>query len=167
MLQGAEDRHGYRVRCFQGRWLRAAARIAVVTGMTGCGGGTPAAADLQFEEARVRPAAVSGKDAGTANSAAYLLIRNVGTASDRLTGAEFGGARRVEIHETRIGDDGLAMMRPVESLPIPAGAEGRLEPGGVHLRLLGLERSLVAGEKVQLSLTFQNTGVRRLIADIR
>ncbi|MEJ2546484.1 MAG: copper chaperone PCu(A)C [Gemmatimonadota bacterium] len=158
---------GLQIRRLRRRWSRAVTSIAVVAGMTGCGGETPRAPDLRFDEVRVRPAAISEADFGTANSAAYLRIRNLGTEGDRLIGADFDGARRVEVHETRIGDDGLAMMRPIEFLPIPPGAEVRLKPGGVHVMLMGLERPLVAGEDVELSLTFEISGVQRLIAEIR
>jgi hypothetical protein len=158
---------GFQIRRLRRRWFRAVTSITLVAGSTGCGGETNRTPDLRFDEVRVRPAAISEADVGTANSAVYLRIRNLGTAGDRLTGAGFDGARRVEVHETRIGDDGLATMRPIESLPIPPGAEVRLKPGGVHVMLMGLERSLVPGEEVELSLTFENSGVQRLIAEVR
>ena len=149
------------------RWNRTAISLVVVAGLLSCRPETAPAPDLRFDEARVRPAAFSGTADRPANSAAYVVIRNLGEASDRMIGAAFEGAGRVEVHETRIDDDGLAMMQPVESLVIPAGEEVRLEPGGLHVMLMGLERSLVSGEEVELTLIFESSGAHRLIAKVR
>ena len=151
----------------RGRWNRTATFLVVVAGLAGCTPETTPAPDLQFHEARVRPVALSATAERAVNSAAYLAIRNLGNASDRLIGAAFEGARRVEVHETRIDEDGLAIMRPVESVLIPAGGEIRLEPGGLHVMLMGLDRPLVAGEEVELTLIFQDSGARSLIARVR
>ncbi|MCL7982678.1 MAG: copper chaperone PCu(A)C [marine benthic group bacterium] len=146
---------------------RTAIALIVFTGLLGCRPETAPAPDLRFDQVRVRQATVSGTANRTVNSAAYLIIRNLGKAPDRLIGATFEGARRVEVHETRIDDDGLAMMQAAESIVIPAGAEVRLEPGGLHVMLMGLERSLVSGEEVELTLLFENSGARGLVAKVQ
>ena len=123
--------------------------------------------DLVIREARVRPVAVPDAGGPPVHSAAYLTIRNRGAADDRLLGAEFAGARRVEIHETRVSAEGLATMRPVESIAIRAGGEVQLEPGGMHVMLMGLESSLISGDTVRLSLEFATSGTRTVAAEVR
>jgi hypothetical protein len=62
--------------------------------------------------------------------------------------------------------EGLATMRPVESITIPAGAEIRFEPGGLHVMIMGLESSLVSGDTVRLSLEFDKSGTRTVPAEV-
>lgn len=144
-------------------------RAGVILGsvvLAACGGTSERGPDLAIREARVRPVAVSDVGGSPVHSAAYLTIRNRGGADDRLLGAGFAGARRVEMHETRVSPEGLATMRPVESIEIPAGEEIRLEPGGLHLMLMGLESSLVSGDTVHLLLKFETNGTRTVPAEV-
>ena len=62
----------------------------------------PRVPDLQLAEAWVRSATVPESSGVPVNSAAYLAIDNRGGAADRLIGAEFEGATRVDSLE-RIG----------------------------------------------------------------
>jgi copper(I)-binding protein len=52
-------------------------------------------------------------------------------------------------------------MRAVPSLELPAGKSIRLEPGGYHIMLFDLKRSLVPGQKLKLELSFEDTRGRR------
>lgn len=47
-------------------------------------------------------------------------------------------------------------MRPVEEIPIPAGGEQVLQPGGYHLMLMEPRQSLAVGDKVELTLRFRS-----------
>jgi copper(I)-binding protein len=87
------------------------------------------------------------------NSAVYLILRNGGEETDRLTGAETPAAAAVQIHESRVVDDVMRMQR-VDGLDIPSGETVELKPGGVHLMLLGLTRSLIEGEEIDITLHF-------------
>ncbi len=148
------------------RCRRSAGVFLVPVVMAACGEASESGPDLVIREARVRPAAVSDVGGPPVHSAAYLTIRNRGGTDDRLLGAGFAGARRVEMHETRVSVEGLATMRPVASIAIPAGAEIRLEPGGLHIMLMGLESSLVRGDTVRLSLEFETSGTRTVPAEV-
>ena len=85
---------------------------------------------------------------GRAMTAAYVTIENKGAVDVTLTGvsASRGDA---SLHES-MRVDGRMSMRPVEKLSIPAGGEIRLEPGGLHVMLMGLERVPAEGESVEL-----------------
>ena len=72
---------------------------------------------------------------GRSMSADFLVLRN-NTDEDiritRITSPQFGA---VEIHETRI-EDGIARMREMDALVIPAHGSVALERGGKHLMLM-------------------------------
>jgi len=101
------------------------------------------------------------------NSAAYLKIENRGTAADRLVEVIFGGANRVELHESFVDERGIASMRPVASVEVPAGGEARLEPGGLHVMLMGLTGRLSVGDSISTVLRFEIAGRRSVIAVVR
>lgn len=91
------------------------------------------------------------------NSAVYFILRNGGEETDRLTGGETPAAAAVQIHESRMVDDVMRMER-VDGLDIPPGGAVELKPGGLHIMLLGLTRSLVEGEEIDLTLHFLRSG---------
>ena len=61
----------------------------------------------------------------------------------------------VSLHETRVVD-GVSRMRELERLPIAAGAEALLQPGGLHLMLMQPDAVLLEGEKVPLVLVLDD-----------
>jgi copper(I)-binding protein len=95
---------------------------------------------------------------GGANSAAYMTIRNTGSAPDKLIKAGGDVAGSIELH-TMIEENGMMQMRPVEGgIEIPAGGEVQLKPGGFHVMLIGITRDLKQGEMVKLTLEFEKAG---------
>jgi hypothetical protein len=96
--------------------------------------------------------------AGARAAAGYMAIVNHGSRPDRLTGASAGFAARTSLHESRTGADGIATMRPVAALEIPAGGTLSLEPGGFHLMFLGLGATLTEGDMLPGTLTFERAG---------
>ena len=104
---------------------------------------------------------------GARASAAYMAIENAGSDDDRLIAARTDAARRVELH-THIMENGVARMREVEGgIPAPAGETVTLEPGGLHVMLMGLTRRLREGENVDLTLVFEQAGEIAVTAPIR
>jgi copper(I)-binding protein len=100
------------------------------------------------------------------NSAVYLTIVNNTAQADRLTGAATDAAAAVEIHETTMENDVMS-MHPVDGIDIAAGESVSLAPGGLHIMLIGLQRNLIAGEKLDLTLTFEKAGQVSVEAEIR
>ncbi|MCS6938489.1 MAG: copper chaperone PCu(A)C [Roseiflexaceae bacterium] len=108
-----------------------------------------------------------GMDMGGANSAAYMVIRNTGNEPDKLIAASTDVAKTVELH-TVVEEGGMMRMRQVEGgIDIPAKGEVVLKPGGFHVMLIGLTRDLNAGDKVQLTLTFEKAGQIPVTAEVR
>lgn len=96
--------------------------------------------------------------AATANSAAYLTLENAGTEPDRLIGVATVAARSAELHSSSVDAQGVASMRPVQAVELPAGGQAQLAPGGLHIMLMGLTQPLEVGQHFPLSLTFEKAG---------
>ena len=154
--------------------------------------GTPAPAGISVTGAwaRTAPATASA-------GAAYMVITNNGSAADALLSVSSSIATTVQVHETFVmtpapsgGTDmsspvasggadmsspaasgamngGAMGMRPIDRLDIAAGASVELKPGSYHIMLIGLTKDLVAGDKFQLTLTFEKAGQIVVTADVR
>lgn len=73
----------------------------------------------------------------------------------KLIAAASPVAGKVEVHKMEM-KNGLMTMRPIDDLAIPANTPVELKPGGYHVMLIDLKHPLVKGEKVPLTLTFEN-----------
>ena len=111
------------------------------------------------------PAALPSAHLSTA--AVYLTIRNEGSADDRLLGGETDMAQAVEVHETQTVDGVGRMCLLEEGVVIPAGEMVVLEPGGMHLMLVGLADSLLPGMAYELDLLFARAGAVTVTVQVR
>ena len=102
----------------------------------------------------------------TGTSAAYMTLEASNDQGDRLVAAASPVAARAEFH-THIVDGGVARMRPVAAIEIAPGAPTVLQPGGLHIMLIGLGEKLVEGNTLPLSLTFEHAGSIELEVPIR
>jgi copper(I)-binding protein len=93
---------------------------------------------------------------GASVGAGFMVITNSGKA-DALVSVSSPVAERVELHSSR-EEGGVMKMRKLTRLEIPAGGTVRFEPGALHLMLVGLERPLVEGSRVPLTLQFGSAG---------
>ena len=96
---------------------------------------------------------------GAATAAGYVEVRNDGTSTDYLIGAEGGGFDRIEIHQMQM-QNGVMKMRKIsaEGVPIPPGKTVTLAPNGYHLMLIGPKTQLKVGDKLPVSLRFKSAG---------
>jgi periplasmic copper chaperone A len=103
---------------------------------------------------------------GSTVAGGYLTLKNVGTASDRLLGGSLSAAEQVQIHNMTI-QDGVARMREVtQGVEIKPGESFDFEPGGSHLMFVGLKRPLVAGDKIEGTLTFERAGSVKVVFEV-
>jgi copper(I)-binding protein len=109
-------------------------------------------AGLAFEAPWVRASAPGQK-----NGAGYVQIQNKSTQTDRLISATTANVGRVELH-TIINENGVAKMRQVQGIDVPAGASATLAPGGFHIMFMGLNAPFKAGEIVPVTLRFEKAG---------
>lgn len=110
-----------------------------------------------ISEARV--GAPTGPNAGL-----YFTVESYGT-EDALLSASTDVAGTVELHETVMGDDGTMGMRPVTSYSLPATGELVLEPGGLHIMLMDVDR-LEAGTTIEVTLTWEKAGEVPITANV-
>lgn len=97
--------------------------------------------------------------------AAYMVIEGGGRA-DRLVGASSERADMVDLHDV-IEADGVAKMRAIEALEIPARGRVELAPKGRHLMLMGLSAPLVAGQRFDVTLRFEVSGPQVVTVTVR
>lgn len=96
--------------------------------------------------------------AGAKTAAGYMAISNEGAQAGRLIGIETPAAKSVSLHMTEHGGDGVARMKPVDALEIPPGETIVLEPGGLHVMLMGLTGPLKEGDMMPAVLIFEQAG---------
>ncbi len=149
------------------RYVPISLLVCLVIPAGGCGEPAPPAPDLVVRDAWVRSAVVPEGLAVPVNSAAYLTIRNRGEAPDNLVEVTIEGARRVELHESFVDERGIASMRPVDSVEMLPGGEARLEPGGLHVMLMGLESTLSVGDSIEIVLRFEVSGEKSVRVVVR
>jgi copper(I)-binding protein len=97
---------------------------------------------------------------GSDVAAVYVTLVG-GATADRLENAHTPRAAMTHLHSV---DDagGMARMRSVEGVDVPAGKTVALAPQGLHIMLMGLDKPLVAGERFPLTLHFAHGGDREV-----
>lgn len=103
----------------------------------------------------------------TPNLAAYLTFSNPTDKPVRLLGVSTPVALKAEFHETKTlpasdhnahgpattmhnAHGPATTMAPLEDVVVPAKGKLEFKPGGKHIMLLGVKRTLKEGEKVPL-----------------
>ncbi len=95
----------------------------------------------------------------TPNSAVYGQLVHIGEMPDTLVSASTDVAEAVELHEMIMAEGDVMQMRPVEGgFTVHPDSFLPLEPGGLHIMLIGLTQELVAGETLDLTLNFEHAG---------
>lgn len=100
-------------------------------------------------------------------AAAYMTIRNEGTADDKLLSVTTSVAGHTMIHETMVDDKGVAKMEMIDALVIPAGKSVTLKPGGTHVMLMDMKEPVTGKEKIVLDLKFENAGDIKVEAPVK
>lgn len=124
---------------------------AVLAGAVFACAGEPSRTGQSADHLFARPA-----EAG-ATGGAYLTVYNHDTVAVQLVGASSPVARAVEVHETT-QHEGMAHMMARPTITIPARDALAMKPGGVHLMLVQLNRALVVGDTVPVTLRFARDG---------
>jgi copper(I)-binding protein len=103
---------------------------------------------------------------GQPNSAVFMRVVNGGDAPRALVGGKSEAAEVVELH-THTMEDGMMKMRRVERIEIPAKGAVSLEPGGLHVMLIGLKRNLAPDDSVALTLNLDDGSALHVQAPVR
>jgi copper(I)-binding protein len=134
------------------RFLPGVAFVAIAALVGIARGDDARAGSIVVSDGWTRPTA-----AGMPMGVAYFVVRNDGTAADAIVSASTPAAARVEMHQTTFAD-GMARMRPLKEIAVPAKQKVTVAPGGIHLMLVDLAAPLAVGTRVPLVLQFRNAG---------
>ena len=109
---------------------------------------------LMAKDAYARAATPTAKAGGV-----FMTLMNHTDQDDTLIAARSDVAKRIELHTHIEISDGVMQMTEIEGgIPVPAGGMHALERGADHVMLMGLTRSLVQGDTINLTLVFENAG---------
>lgn len=133
-----------------------ATRVAALIAAMGMA--LPAAAGVTVKDAWVR-----GTVPGQSTTGGYLTLRSSEDA--KLVAVATPAARRAEIHSSEM-KGGIMRMRPVASVPLPAGRDVAIQ-GDLHLMLMDVTHALGAGEVVPLTLTVEDARGKRSQVEVR
>ena len=86
---------------------------------------------------------------------AFMVLVNHGDAPVKLVEVRSDVAIAVELH-THVMEDGIAKMRPVEAIEVPAHGEHRLQRGGDHVMMMGVHEPLKQGDVIAVTLVFDD-----------
>lgn len=95
-----------------------------------------------------------------AQQATGAFMRLTSPANAKLVGAKSPAAKVVEVHEMAMQND-VMKMRQIPALDLPAGTPVELKPGGYHIMLMGLTHQLNAGDKVPVTLMFEDAAKKQ------
>lgn len=97
---------------------------------------------------------------------AYVKLKNPSLQNVKIIKASCEVSERVELH-SHVMEAGIARMSQIKEIHLPSGKEVHLEPGGLHLMLIGLKRPLIEGETLPIQLELNNGDAIHLSAVVR
>ena len=121
----------------------------------------PAAEVIKVENAYIR-----AMPPGQKVTAMFLGLNNTSATPHKLIRAESNISESVELHEHK-HDNGMMKMRQVENVAIPAEGTTTLQPGGYHIMMINLKQNLQLGQKVPVTLVFEDESSLPLQVEIK
>ncbi|MFQ5638375.1 MAG: copper chaperone PCu(A)C [bacterium] len=124
---------------------------------------------IRVENVWSRPAVTTVQETGvqSGTGVVYLTLNNEGGSADRIVGVTSEVASVVEIHQTTMTDGVMKMAPVLDGLEIPAKGQVEFKPSGLHIMLIGLKRSLNAGDRFELILELEKSGKRVVESEVR
>ena len=102
---------------------------------------------VKDEWARVTP---------SGSGSVYMTIENDGDQDDTLTSAISDEAEMTMIHQTVREENIAKMIHVMGGIDLPKGKRIKLEPGGYHLMLMGINKNLTLNDRIRITLSFKN-----------
>lgn len=96
-------------------------------------------------------------------TAAFMTITNKDGKDHAVVSAKGYINKITELH-THLHDNGVMRMRQVDKIDLPAGGATALQPGGLHVMLIGLNEPVQEGQKIQIDLTFDDGSTKSVEA---
>ena len=117
--------------------------------------------DIQVQDGYIRAVPPSAPV-----TAAFMQIHNQGDQARSLVSASSAAADAVELH-THTHVDGVMQMRQVEKIDLAPKSTTHLQPGGLHIMLIGLKAPLNMDDKVLVNLKLDDGSLIELNLPIR
>ncbi|MFT3931814.1 MAG: copper chaperone PCu(A)C [Spongiibacteraceae bacterium] len=114
-------------------------------------GGLLACTLARADALQIREGYVRELPPGQSTSAAYMDVVNNSNRPVAIVAAVSDVSQSAEVHEHKHADGAMSMAQ-VRRLVIPAHDHVQFAPGGYHLMLINLKRSLRAGDNVKITL---------------
>ena len=111
--------------------------------------------DLNTHKIDINQSYINKPFVGAKSAAGYLIIRNHNDKALNLLQVSTALGRAM-LHETTTTDSGVVKMEHLVKVHIPAGDELIMQPGSIHIMIMGLSRALVVGEKIPATLKFSD-----------
>ncbi|PLA74548.1 hypothetical protein CYQ88_05565 [Hydrogenovibrio sp. SC-1] len=99
-------------------------------------------------------------------TAAFMELENESNDDHALVSAKTTINQTTELH-THINDNGVMKMRQVSQIDLPADQEVKLQPGGFHIMLIGLNAPIQEGQHIQIELKFEDGSTKTISAKSR
>jgi periplasmic copper chaperone A len=133
-------------------------RIVAALLALSCWLGAAAAHDYTSGTLRIEHPWARATAGNARNAAVYLHIRNDGAAGERLLRVESPVSEAASIHRTQTSG-GVSRMLSMPDLAVPPGEAALLTPeSGLHIMLERLTNPLKRGERIPLTLVFEQAG---------
>lgn len=102
------------------------------------------------------------------NAALFMTLHNNGDTDDVLTKVEVDTTvcARTELH-THKNCHGVMKMREVSEIKLEANNHVSLAPGGLHVMLMKLAKSLKESETISVTCYFKNQGPIKMIVPVK
>ncbi|MCB1797462.1 MAG: copper chaperone PCu(A)C [Gammaproteobacteria bacterium] len=99
-------------------------------------------------------------------TAAFMQLRSSDAVERFVVEASSPAAGTVELHMHTM-DDGVMRMRRIAHIHLPSNQQVSLEPGGLHIMLFDLTAPIAPGDRIPITLTFDDGSTREISAEVR
>ena len=130
--------------------VAAIAAIALATSLSACTTVEVQPQELQVTDGWVRVSEYSDHVDGM--TGAFATFDNHTDHDITIVGGTAEIAGMVQVHEVLMLDGEMKMQEKEGGIVIPAGESVTLEPGGLHIMLMGLKKPILVGDKVTLTI---------------
>jgi hypothetical protein len=103
---------------------------------------------------------------GAQATGAFMALKNAGDKDVKVVRAENSASKITELH-THVNENGVMKMRPVPAIDIKAKGEAVLQPGGLHVMMIDLKEPMKEGDKVAITLDFDDGSSKKVEATVR
>jgi hypothetical protein len=103
---------------------------------------------------------------GAMATAAFMVLKNGSDKDVKLVKADNTASKITELH-THTNEGGVMKMRPVAAIEIKAKGEAVLQPSGLHVMLIDIKAPMKEGDKVAITLGFDDGSSKKIEAPIR